>query len=77
MPRFTLEIRDVRNSVRSVSTLTVASEAHLWPYVVTAARRLKDRNGMRIRVADPSGGIVILSGAAAALSVAAMDDPSA
>jgi hypothetical protein len=67
MTTFTLELFAKGNENPTITRLHVESESHVWSHVLSAARRLKGAGGGQIRVRDGSGGIVVLTSAAAAL----------
>lgn len=64
-----LEVVDRDKALLGRLEMHVFDETHLWTRVVAVARRLKQRDGVRIRVLDDSGGILILTSASGALLV--------
>ena len=67
MSMFTLELFAKGRESPTVTRLQVESESHVWPHVLSAARRLKGAGQIRVR--DCNGGIVVLTSAAAALYI--------
>ncbi len=51
----------------------VFDETHVWKRVAAVARGLQQRDGVRIRVLDESGGILVLTSASGALLVDRID----
>ena len=62
----TLEIVDQNKAVMGRVDMHVFDETHIWKRVAAAASSLKDRQGVRIRVLDQAGGILVMTGAASA-----------
>ena len=62
----TLEIVDQEKAVVGRVDMHVFDETHVWKRVAAAAHSLKDRAGVRIRVLDQAGGILVMTGAASA-----------
>ena len=66
---YTLEVVGADNRLVFEEKLELSGERDAWSYVVCCARRLKDGHGMRIRVRDETGGLLILTSVVAALLV--------
>ncbi|MFO1136355.1 MAG: hypothetical protein U1E30_14355 [Rhodoblastus sp.] len=64
-----LEIVDRDKTVLGRLEMHVFDETHVWSRVVAVARRLQQRDGVRIRVLDDAGGILVLTSATGALLV--------
>ena len=75
--QFRLEIIEPQKQQTTVKMIHVTSDFEVWRHIGEAARRLKDRIGVHIKVRDEKGCVVALTSAVTALLVLAEFDQSA
>ena len=64
-----LEVLDRDKSLLGRIEMHVFDETHVWKRVAAVARHMQQPDGVRIRVLDESGGILVLTSASGALLV--------